>query len=89
MTRFWVCLAFIALPALAQAPLPVGSAPPPVDFPHFPSRVHALVWRNWNLVETERLAGVLETNVKNVRACAASMGLEAERPIPAALAAFR
>ena len=62
MTRVGLCLVFIALPALAQAPLPAGSAPPPIDLPHFPSRVHALVWRNWNLVEAERIAKLARLN---------------------------
>jgi hypothetical protein len=64
--------------------LPVGAAPPALEFPHFPTRLHAFVGRNWNLVETQRLAGVLETSADNVRALAASMGLPAEQRPPAA-----
>src|SRR3954471_22299854 len=68
----------------AEPVLPLGGAPPALEFPHFPSRVHAFVWRNWHLVETERLAAVLETSAENVRALAASMGLPAEQRPPAA-----
>ena len=46
-----------------------------MEVPHFPSRVHALVWRNWQLVSTERLASVLKTTPAKVEALAESMGL--------------
>ena len=38
--------------------LPHGNAPRPVDTPWFPSRLHAFVWRNWQLVAGARLAFV-------------------------------
>src|SRR4051794_14525037 len=81
-----VLLALVgALGASGEQPvLPVGAAPAALEFSHFPTRVHAFVWRNWNLVETERLATVLETSADNVRALAASMGLPAEQRPPAA-----
>ena len=41
--------------------LPRGDARPALDFPHFPTRQQAFVWRNWGLVSTERLAAVLST----------------------------
>lgn len=66
----------------AQDLLPTGSAPPALTFDHFPTRMHALVWRNWNLVETDRLAKVLGTSSENVQRVAASMGLPPQRPIP-------
>ena len=74
-----VSIAFLLSGALAAAeePLPVGSNPAPIDVPHFPSRMHAFVWRNWRLVETVRLARVLGTTEKNVTAVAESMGLPA------------
>src|SRR5689334_18699439 len=72
----------LALPVLAQSPLPAGPSPAPLETPHFPSRLHAFVWRNWNLVETARLANVLETAPENVRSLATSMGLPAEEPVP-------
>jgi hypothetical protein len=37
-----------AAPMLASD-LPKGSSPAPLSFPHFPDRLHAFVWRNWQL----------------------------------------
>jgi hypothetical protein len=61
--------------APAAEPLPAGAAPAPVEFPHFPDRLHAVVWRNWQLVEPARLARVLGTTEEKVNALAESMGL--------------
>src|SRR3954447_19617535 len=69
---------FLTPPATAQAPLPAGPTPPALDFPHFPTRLHTFVWRNWNLVDTARLAKTLDTSPEHVRALAASMGLPPE-----------
>jgi hypothetical protein len=55
--------------------LPEGNAPSALNFPHFPDRQHAFVWRNWGLVEPARLAKVLGTSQDNVVALATSMGL--------------
>ena len=60
--------------------LPTGSAPAPIDAPHFPDRVHAFVFRNWQAVEPARIAKVLGTSVANVQAIADSMGLPAPQP---------
>jgi len=43
---------------------------------HFPSMLHAFIWRNWGLVPAARLADVVGTTEKNVRKIAVSMGLE-------------
>lgn len=59
----------------ASDALPEVSDRSPVPVPHFPSAVHAVVWRNWQLVSPERLAAVLETSPENVTDLAASMGL--------------
>jgi hypothetical protein len=86
--RILLLVVLVAPAATGQMPaLPAGAAPPALEFPHFPTRLHALVWRNWNLVETDRLAKVLETSVDNVRAVAASMGLPAEVAPPASFRA--
>ncbi len=61
--------------------LPVGSAPKPVEFLHFPGRMHTFIWRNWPLVEAERLAQVLDTSTQNICDAATSMGLPAQKPI--------
>ena len=36
--------------------LPVGAAPKALDAPHFPNRLCAFVWRNWNLLELDASA---------------------------------
>lgn len=77
--------AFSQTAAIAEDPLPVGANPDPVAMPHFPSRMHAFVWRNWRLVETDRLASVLGTTVQNVTAVAESMGLPAAGTVPATM----
>ncbi len=55
--------------------LPMGSAPAPIPLPHFPNRLHAFVWRNWEMVSLERMADVLETTPEKVRDIGLSMGL--------------
>ena len=62
--------------------LPVGSAPEPLAFPHFPSRLHAVVWRNWQLVEPARLAEVLGATEEQIVALAMSMGLPPAGHVP-------
>ena len=76
-----------ALSVQAASDLPSGPAPKALEFPHFPDRMHALVWRNWSVVEPARLAKVLDTSVENVLAVAESMGLPPAQPIPAEQAA--
>ena len=56
--------------------LPGQSDVPGVHAGHFPSTMHAFVWRNWGLVPAGRLAEVLGTSERNVRKVAVSMGLE-------------
>ena len=80
MVLYMTCLAGALL--TAEPVLPMGSAPAPVATPHFPDRMHAFVWRNWNAVESARLATVLDTTVENVTAVAASMGLPPATPVP-------
>src|SRR6185503_13167298 len=43
--------------------------------PHFPSRLHAFVWRNWPLVPVERLAKVVSTTPAQIESFARAMGL--------------
>jgi len=66
----------------AQSVLPTGQPRVALDFPHFPDRVHAFIWRNWPVAEPTRLAKVLDTSVENVVAVANSMGLPPAQPIP-------
>jgi hypothetical protein len=46
---------------------------------HFPNRLCQFVWRNWELVNTERMAAVLGTSAGNVLRLGASMGLPGKR----------
>lgn len=62
-------------PSVSAAVLLPVSDRDPVPVPHFPDKVHAVVWRNWGLVSTERLAEVLGTTAEKVAAMAESMGL--------------
>jgi hypothetical protein len=71
-----------ALGAQAASALPAGSAPKALEFPHFPDGMHALVWRNWGVVEPAVLAQVLDTSAENVAEVAESMGLAPAPPIP-------
>jgi hypothetical protein len=73
-----ICL----LPVVAVADLPAGSSPPALKFPHFPTPAHTFIFRNWNVVETPRLAKILGTTPEKIRAAAADMGLPQEEPIP-------
>ena len=66
----------------AEEQLPVGSNPPAIKFDYFPNRVYALVWRNWNLVEPERIARTIGAQEKDIYEIAASMGLPPAEPIP-------
>ena len=75
-------LTFAAAPAGAGDALPAGAGPAPLDFPHFPDRLHAFVFRNWNTVSSAKLAQVLDTSADNVRSLASAMGLPAEDPLP-------
>jgi hypothetical protein len=63
--------------------LPYGSAPQPLPAPHFPDLMHAVVWRNWELVELERLARVLRATPEQIAAIAASMALPPAPPLTA------
>ena len=59
------------LPAYTSMPDPS----PGILFPHFPSRMHAFIWRNWESVSLDRMAKVLDTTTENVRKAGRSMGL--------------
>jgi hypothetical protein len=61
--------------SLTAAELPKGSAPKPVALPHFPDRLHAFVWRNWQLVPAPRMGEVVGTGAKEIVRLGRSMGL--------------
>lgn len=70
-----VIFAVHACPWVIAIELPAVSDRPPVEVPHFPDSLHAVVWRNWQLVEPQRLAAVLGTTTEKVIELAVSMGL--------------
>ncbi len=59
------------MPAYTSGPGPSHE----ILFPHFPSRMHAFIWRNWESVSLDRMAKVLDTTSENVREAGRSMGL--------------
>ena len=58
-----------------SAILPKGSAPVALSFDHFPSRLHAFVWRNWELVSPERMARVVGAKSEDILRVGRAMGL--------------
>ncbi len=57
---------------------PDGNPKPAVVDPHFPSRLHAFVWRNWESVSAERMAMTVGTTPRKIREIGLSMGLPKE-----------
>lgn len=55
--------------------LPRGNAPAALDFPYFPTRAQAVIWRNRGLVSAEKLAAVLNTSAQQIIEAARDMGL--------------
>jgi hypothetical protein len=60
---------------MTAADLPMGSAPKPLPLPHFPDRLHAFVWRNWQLVPARRMAEVVGTGTGDIVRLGKRMGL--------------
>jgi hypothetical protein len=60
------------------ADLPKGETKAPVEYPHFPTRWQAAVWRNWELVPPSRLAEVLGCSEPEIRQAAIDLGLTAD-----------
>ena len=77
-----VALTLASCPSATADELPAASDRLPVAASHFPDAVHAFVWRNWQLVEPERLAAVLGTTADNVTELAVSMGLPRKVSVP-------
>src|SRR5215203_4810085 len=55
--------------------LPMGTAPKPLSFSHFPDPLHAFVWRNWPLVPVSRMARVVGTRTADIARIGKAMGL--------------
>ena len=60
---------------MSAVELPMGPAPAPVAAPHFHDRLHAYVWRNWQIVPTERLAEVVGAKSDDIVRMGTAMGL--------------
>ena len=58
---------------------PADAAPAPISEPHFPSRLHQFVWRNWELANLDRMARILGARPQDLASIGASMGLPAKR----------
>ncbi len=65
------------LPAAAAA----QTAPPPtaIPEPHFPSRLHLFVWRNWEIANLDRMAATAGARPQEIEEIGRSMGLPAKR----------
>jgi hypothetical protein len=74
-------LAWIGAAVIAAVELPMGTAPPPVPFEHFPDRMHAFIWRNWQLVPPERMAETLGAKPEDILRIGHAMGLSGPPPI--------
>jgi len=61
--------------------LPIGRSPEPVITPHFPDSLHAVIWRNWDVIPLETLAHVLDGTIAQISEIATSMALPDQRPI--------
>jgi len=46
-----------------------------IEYPHFPTRMQAVVWRNWGLVPVEHLTNVLQATEQQVMEVAGDLGL--------------
>jgi len=57
--------------------LPEGGAPAPVSLSHFPNRVSAFIWRNWQWVPTERIAKTIKATPEQILKTGLAMGLKA------------
>jgi hypothetical protein len=72
----------VAADGAASDAIPSSPPPPPVMFEHLPDRLHAYVWRNWDLVPTATIARVVGATEEQIETLAASLGLPPNRPVP-------
>lgn len=57
------------------AALPGNGTRAPIPLPHFPSRLHAFVWRNWQLVPAGRMAAAVGARASDITKLGRAMGL--------------
>ncbi len=55
--------------------------PLPPDLDYFPSRLHAAVFRNWDIVPHERIAEVLSTDKRGIQKIGRELGLTVPNPL--------
>lgn len=72
LVGFWCGLAWASG---GETELPVGSHPPALGNPHFPTPAHAVIWRNWGLIPIKDLAALLGTSEEEISNTASEMGL--------------
>ncbi|OUS78757.1 hypothetical protein B1748_01390 [Paenibacillus sp. MY03] len=53
----------------------------PISLPHFPTRMQAVIWRNYGLVPTERIAAVLGATARQIEEVADHMGLKVPQEV--------
>lgn len=53
------------------------------ELDYFPSRLHAFVYRNWDVVPHERIATVLQTDVATIERTGKELGLAKTKPLTA------
>lgn len=83
---FFVATIFLLLVSnsiLAQESLPIGSHPASLEYKHFPDKLYAVVWRNWNLVTPEKIALTIGATPRQVHEIATLMGLPPARNLSA------
>jgi hypothetical protein len=61
----------------------IGAETLPPDLEYFPSRLHAAVFRNWDIVPHERLARVLGTDTSRIQKLGKQLGLSVPKPLRA------
>ena len=66
---------FIATLAIAVLQLPATSDKAPVSMEHFPTPMHAFVWRNWQLVPVAKMAEVVHAAPEDIVRMGEAMGL--------------
>ncbi len=76
--RILLVLSF-SIAGMLPAYTAIHDTSPGVLYQHFPSRMHAFIWCNWESVPLDRMAMVLETTSENVREAGLSMGLPPHR----------
>lgn len=52
-----------------------------IDFPHFPTRMQAVIFKNWDIVPKERIAKALRCSVADVEKQAYKMGLAEQKDV--------